>query len=115
MDFQSFTSEILSFVAGGGISALATIKLTKKEKEIENQGKDLDNASKIINEYQDYIDVLKQERETLKQERAEAMRERDEYKAQVQALWDEVNDLKRKLANLEGNMIKQIAKENGND
>lgn len=115
MDLQSFTSDIIAFVAGGGVSALATLKLTRKEKEIENQGKDLDNASKIINEYQDYIDVLKQEREVLKQERTEALRERDEYKAQVQALWEEVNDLKRKLANLESNMIKQMAKDYGDN
>lgn len=115
MDLNEFIPTIISFVAGGGLSAIATVGLTRREKELDNKGKDLDNASKIIDEYQAYIDVLKQEREVLKQERTEAIRERDEYKAQVQALWEEVNSLKRKLANLESNVIIQMSKENGNN
>lgn len=109
MDLQNFITEhILPFIAGGGIATIGTLGLTRKEKQSDIHGKDLDSASKIINEYQDYIEVLKQEREVLKTERAEALRERDEYKQQVQDLWVEVNDLKRKLANLESSMIRKF-------
>lgn len=100
MDISTILTEAGSFLGGGltgAIGALYMMKATKKGKEIENEGHSLENVSKIIEEYQEYIAALKQDR-------AEALRERDEYKAQVQQLWTEVNELKSKLARVEGQL-----------
>lgn len=79
------------------VTFLITFKQVKRGATLKNDSSEIGNVSKIIDEYQEYIESLKADRES-------ALKERDEYKAQTQILWNEINELKRKLAIVEGQL-----------
>lgn len=83
-----------------------TLKQVKRGAVLKNDSSEIVNVSKILDEYQEYI-------ESLKADRASALKERDEYKEQTHLLWNELNEVKRKLAIVEGQLSMAQVRLNG--
>lgn len=100
--------QVLVYVFGGGLisalSVVVTLNQVKRKAKLDNDTSEVSIMSNIINEYQDYITSLKEDRAAAIQERDKALEERDVYKQQTAQLWEEINELKRKLAVVEGQL-----------
>lgn len=92
---------LLPYLLEGGvvmlITRLWTLKETKRKAVLDADNDEIDNMSKIINEYKVYIDTLKKDRE-------EAIKERDYYKDLYNKLWEELNEVKRRMAVIDGQL-----------
>lgn len=110
---------LLGYIFGGGlisaISVAVTLSQVKRKAKLENDSSEITIMSNIVNEYQDYIQSLKDDRSAAIQERDAALRERDVYKQQTADLWSEINELKRKLAIVEGQLSMAQVKLTGLD
>lgn len=90
MNWQEIIIAMISFVSGGGLLGLFTLRQSRESKQI-------DNAAALVNEYRELLDQYKQEAD-------DAREERDKSQKLIQELQAEVGRLKADLSILNEKM-----------
>lgn len=105
LDWTTIIASAIGLVSGGGITALFTIKQTKRSKELDNVSRILDEHKKLISEYKCLIESLKGEKDAVKLEYESYKRETD---AKIDSLRKESEDYRirqtEKVAAIESNL-----------
>lgn len=74
-DIMSIVSMVLSFLFGGGIVLIVTLKATKRKANAEADSADIDNVNKVIGIWKDTSTHLRSEMDLMQKEMCELLGE----------------------------------------
>lgn len=74
-DLMSIVSLVLSFLSGGGIVLIVTLKATKRKANAEADSADIDNVNKVIGIWKDTSTHLRSEMDLMQKEMCELLGE----------------------------------------
>ena len=74
-DIMSIVSMVLSFLFGGGIVLIVTLKATKRKANAEADSADIDNVNKVIGIWKDTSTHLRSEMDLMQREMCELLGE----------------------------------------
>lgn len=89
---------IVTFIAGGGLAVLVTLRATKKKAIADSRSVEIKNESDIISTYTSLLDKATQHYSDLLTEITKRMNEsREEDRKEIESLKKEVEELHRKM------------------